>query len=665
MLKFTFGILILLISGFISSQVYTLKTDPDKDKYPEAFNTLNDLRSKAVYQNGTYIDISDEEIKSYLNIKGINQNYIEVINSYFDLVIQYEMRNYKGNNKFESVRDDLRKSRSKFSPYGSSKLIIYKGNSVPYKTLLTSDPYSWDYEKEKNLPLNNLENETLLNLLKFVISDNKFYHSVLVTKEIKKRIELGKFSDSELKEFKDLSKNEINTSSVKVNGIQIEYKILFSKTGGREFGIDEKTETLNDLDLEIGDLESLKVITEKDGQKDLAKILDQLIEKKKNKTVISSPNNNNNKTWVHSKGKFERSNEKNPKGELIWTEDNGRFTYYESSFILDKKEYNLYRKNEPNVKLVVSDKSIYYYDNNNVKGFLLFNGGWENENLVKSAQTNSTSNQESESKAIGKNETSIISFEEFKTKANNIADVNERFKYRVEIMNLAKNTDIKLLPRHISSFCFDIYECIGNGSFNKIESRFCELGKTLTEISCEAILTDGLEKDVNKEVFKFNSLIYVFCSAKISTSREAYNMKIINGILNNYTAETYYNEFYKNLKDLFTDEKKANSSQYQVNLEKYVTTQLEKVKQSYSDAWNNMYSNGRKFSQSEYQQDYKCKYCPDGKIIGGWKNGVDEKKKKYDPINNHIWGEEEKYTPQYLRKRFPYCSPKCAKEDNE
>jgi hypothetical protein len=380
--------------------------------------------------------------------------------------------------------------------------------------------------------------------------------------------------------------------------------------------------------------------------------------------TISTPNNNNNKTWVHSKGKFERSNEKNPKGELIWTEDNGRLTYFESSYNSDKKEYNLYRKNEPNVKLVISDKSIYYYDNNNVKGFLLFNGGWEKEDTKTISSTNSTSNQEAESKTIGKNETSIISFEEFKTKANNIADVNERFKYRVEIMNLAKNTDIKLLPRHISSFCFDIYECIGNGSFNKIESRFCELGKTLTEISCEAILTDGLEKDVNKEVFKFNSLIYVFCSAKISTSREAYNMKIINGILNNYTAETYYNEFYKNLKDLFTDEKKANSSQYQVNLEKYVTTQLEKVKQSYSDARNNMYSNGRKFSQSEYQQDYKCKYCPDGKIIGGWKNGVDEKKKKYDPYYNYV-GEEEMYTPQYLRKRFPYCSPKCAKEDNE
>ena len=277
---------------------------------------------------------------------------------------------------------------------------------------------------------------------------------------------------------------------------------------------------------------------------------------------------------------------------------------------------------------------------------------------------NSTSNQESESKTIGKNETSNISFEEFKTKANNIADVNERFNYRVEIMKLAKNTDIKLLPRHISSYCYDLYECLGNGSFNKIESRFCEFGKTLTEISCEAILTDGLEKDVNKEVFKFNSLIYVFCSAKISTSREAYNMKIINGILNNYTDETYYNEFYKNLKDLFTDEKKANSSQYQVKVEKYVTTQLEKVKQSYSDALNNMYSNGRKFSQSEYQQDYKCKYCPDGKIIGGWKNGVDEKKKKYDPYYNYV-GEEEMYTPQYLRKRFPYCSPKCAKEDNE
>ena len=43
MLKFTFGILILLFSGFLSSQVYTLKTDPDKDKYPEAFIILRDL----------------------------------------------------------------------------------------------------------------------------------------------------------------------------------------------------------------------------------------------------------------------------------------------------------------------------------------------------------------------------------------------------------------------------------------------------------------------------------------------------------------------------------------------------------------------------------------------------------------------------------------------
>ena len=359
MVKFASVLSMLFISGFLSAQVYTLKTDPDAEKYTEAIDVLSEL-----------IDLnSDDDVKKFLIKKGYSEYYIDVINNFKNLVNQCENRGHLLKNKENEKIRSLRMSSSKYSPYKAS-LIFYKNNSTCYRTLLRT-------EKGDFLPLNNLENEILLKLLELVTTgenfSSSFYHfcsSVHITNEIKNRISLDKFSVSETNIFKDLTKNEtvinfnnptsnidaknfkkaveilwsiryedeitsltylksngfqtdnlINTINnlieivkignankldenykkdsewdkknrdlgssqlsnyiVRINGILLNYERLFAQ--------DAKIEILNSLNLDIEDLKSLKVITQKDGQEKLTKILDELIEKKKNKILKENP----------------------------------------------------------------------------------------------------------------------------------------------------------------------------------------------------------------------------------------------------------------------------------------------------------------------------------------------------------------------------------------
>ncbi len=76
---------------------------------------------------------------------------------------------------------------------------------------------------------------------------------------------------------------------------------------------------------------------------------------------------------------------------------------------------------------------------------------------------------------------------------------------------------------------------------------------------------------------------------------------------------------------------------------------------------NEMVLNGRTFTQKEYNESYKCKYCL--KVINGWKNGYQSDKKGYNSITDDYL--LKVFSPKGLRDNFSYCRPECAVKDNE
>lgn len=71
--------------------------------------------------------------------------------------------------------------------------------------------------------------------------------------------------------------------------------------------------------------------------------------------------------------------------------------------------------------------------------------------------------------------------------------------------------------------------------------------------------------------------------------------------------------------------------------------------------------NGRTFTQKEYDESYKCKYCL--KEIKGWKNGYGSDKRGYNSMTDDYL--LKVLSPKGLRDMYEYCSPKCAVEDNK
>jgi hypothetical protein len=81
--------------------------------------------------------------------------------------------------------------------------------------------------------------------------------------------------------------------------------------------------------------------------------------------------------WIHSNGNLTRTINKNNLGEIIWLEDSGRFTYYETSYNSTSDSYIIYRKGEAHVKLEIYNTHVIYKDNNNQSGTRIFNGQWQ------------------------------------------------------------------------------------------------------------------------------------------------------------------------------------------------------------------------------------------------------------------------------------------------
>jgi antitoxin component YwqK of YwqJK toxin-antitoxin module len=128
-------------------------------------------------------------------------------------------------------------------------------------------------------------------------------------------------------------------------------------------------------------------------------------------------------------------------------------------------------------------------------------------------------------------------------------------------------------------------------------------------------------------------------------------LNYVNGILNGVVKE--YNE---------NGELTGEATYKDGEASNYLSSYIEKATNSYISEMNDQFLNGRTFSQKEYNEHYLCRYCQKT-TIKGWKNGYKEDKNGYNSITDDYV--LKVYSPKGLREMFRYCSPKCAKEDNE
>jgi hypothetical protein len=140
--------------------------------------------------------------------------------------------------------------------------------------------------------------------------------------------------------------------------------------------------------------------------------------------------------------------------------------------------------------------------------------------------------------------TTLPTVDEYKNKLNNFTDYNDKLNYikNVIIISASKN-DEKLMD--ISILDYDIILLTDTN----INVENITLGKVMNEVISTKILKDGITS-TEKEGFKLFSYIYVLCQVKIDRKISSFNQDIVNGILNNYTADTYASkEFYNGIKN--------------------------------------------------------------------------------------------------------------------
>lgn len=116
----------------------------------------------------------------------------------------------------------------------------------------------------------------------------------------------------------------------------------------------------------------------------------------------------NSKTlkWLHSNGGFVQTQKKSANNYNIWSEDNNRFTYEETSIqgTDGLVEVVLKDLNRPGVIIKLTPTACFYKDNSNTNWMRIYNGNWssaENSSVKSSTATNS---------AITENKNAIIFF---------------------------------------------------------------------------------------------------------------------------------------------------------------------------------------------------------------------------------------------------------------
>lgn len=128
-------------------------------------------------------------------------------------------------------------------------------------------------------------------------------------------------------------------------------------------------------------------------------------------------------------------------------------------------------------------------------------------------------------------------------------------------------------------------------------------------------------------------------------------LNYVNGKLNGDAKE--YNE---------NGELKGEATYKDGTANNYLSQYIEKTTPLVIAEMKDQFLNGRTFTQKEYNEHYLCRYCR--KVtINGWKNGYKADKNGYNSITDGYL--LQAYSPKGLREMFSYCSPMCAKEDND
>jgi hypothetical protein len=180
---------------------------------------------------------------------------------------------------------------------------------------------------------------------------------------------------------------------------------------------------------------------------------------------------------------------------------------------------------------------------------------------------------------------------DFESNANNIPDINSRLKYIQNVIGTAASqNDTKLLTRAIIQYNSNIL------SDPNIDKELFIFGRLINESSLPQILQNGISED-EKSMFSVSSFYYVMCQLNIENNFDALNKDVVNGILNNFSSNSYFS------KDLYLAlEKKKNEK----------SNSTSPSNQSTETAKSEKYNEWLRNVKIEYVNNYsgnKCKWC--------------------------------------------------------
>jgi serine/threonine protein kinase len=258
-------------------------------------------------------------------------------------------------NEFNSIH--LAKYDNNLNSLDAQEQLTKENTKANSNNLFDNDSNEESLRYLKDRPLKDWKNHKIIALISAI-----FIAGILAT-----FLFLFKKSDSN---SSDYVKNNISKRSISENLI----KDKFTKPSKEEVLINSKEKYLKAEDKKSENKKSENTLKNVSGK---TVLVDEMINKSKEKNhSFYYENEPKEKIWIHSKGTFKRTLDRNNYGEIIWIEDNGRFIYYETSYNSTTHSYSVYRKDELHVKVEIFNTYIYYRDKNNPNGFIVYYGNW-------------------------------------------------------------------------------------------------------------------------------------------------------------------------------------------------------------------------------------------------------------------------------------------------
>ena len=125
---------------------------------------------------------------------------------------------------------------------------------------------------------------------------------------------------------------------------------------------------------------------------------------------------------------------------------------------------------------------------------------------------------------------------DFESNVNNILDNNSRLKYIQNVIGTAASqNDTKLLTRAIIQYNSNIL------SDPNIDKELFIFGRLINESPLSQISQNGIGED-EKSMFSVSSFYYVMCQLNIENNFDAVNKDVVNGILNNFSSNSYFSK---------------------------------------------------------------------------------------------------------------------------